>query len=150
MTLIRRPSPFADIVSFRDAMERLFDDRLFRPIWPSLGTAERQVVPALDLYATPEAVIATMALPGVKPEGVDIIIGDDLVTISGSFKEEKETTAAGYVHMELNRGAFSRSFAIPTTVKADEATASFKEGLLTLTLPKSKAVKPKRVKVEAV
>jgi HSP20 family protein len=150
MTLIRRPSPFADLVSFRDAMERLFDERMFRPIWPLAGDVERQVVPALDLYTTPEAVIAKMALPGIKPEDVDITIGDDLVTISGSFKEEKQTTEAGYLHKELSRGAFSRSFSIPMAIKTDEATAAFKEGVLTLTLPKSEAVKPKKVKIEAV
>jgi HSP20 family protein len=146
MTLIRRPSPLADLVSFRDAMERLFDDRLFRPLWPANG--ERQAAPALDLYTTPQAVIAKVALPGVKPEDVDVSIGDDLVTITGSFKEEKETTEAGYVHKELSHGSFSRSFSIPTAVKAEAATASFKDGLLTLTLPKAEEVKPKHVKVE--
>lgn len=150
MTLTRRPSPFADPVSFRDAMERLFDEGMFRPIWPLAGDVEHQVVPALDLYTTPEAVIAKMALPGVKPEDVDITIGDDLVTISGSFKEETETTNAGYVHKELSRGAFSRSFSIRMAIKTDEATAAFKEGLLTLTLPKSEAVKPKKVKIEPI
>ncbi len=148
MTLIRRPSPIADLVSFRDAMERWFDDRLFRPIWPLTGDAEHVVAPALDLYTTPEAVIANVALPGVKPEDVDVSIGDDMVTISGSYKEEKETTEAGYVHRELSHGTFSRSFSIPTAVKADLATAQFKDGLLTLTLPKSEEVKPKHVKVE--
>jgi HSP20 family protein len=149
MTLIRRPSPFADLVSFRDAMERLFDERMFRPLWPLAGDLERHVVPALDLYTTPEAVIARMALPGIKPEDVEITIGDDLVSISGSFKGEKETTEAGYVHKELSRGGFSRSFSIPTAIKTEEATAVFREGLLTLTLPRSEAVKPKKVKIEA-
>jgi HSP20 family protein len=148
MTLIRRPSPIADFVSFRDAMERWFDDRLFRPIWPLTGDGERVVAPALDLYTTPEAVIAKVALPGVKPGDVDVSIGDDMVTISGSYKEEKEKTEAGYVHRELSHGMFSRSFSIPTAIKADAATAQFKDGLLTLTLPKSEAVKPKHVKVE--
>jgi len=146
MTLIRRPSPFADLVSFRDAVDRLFDDRRFRPLW-DVGR-DQDIVPALDLYTTPEAVIAKMALPGVKPEDVDVSIGDDLVTITGSFKEEKESTEAGYVHKELSHGAFSRSFSIPTTVKAEAATAQFRDGLLTLTLPKTEEVKPKHVKVE--
>jgi Molecular chaperone (small heat shock protein) len=146
MTLIRRPSPFADLVSFRDAMDRLFDERLFRPLWAASG--EREAVPALDLYATSEAVIAKVALPGVKPEDVDVSVGDDLVTITGSFKEEKETPKGGYVHKELSRGSFSRSFSIPTAIKAEAATAQFNDGLLTLTLPKAEVVKPKHVKVE--
>jgi HSP20 family protein len=146
MTLIRRPSPLAELVSLRDAMERLFDDRFFRPLWTSNG--EREAVPALDLYTTPEAVIAKVALPGVKPEDVDVSIGDDMVTITGTFKKETETTEAGYVHKELSHGAFSRTFSIPTAIKAEAAKAAFKDGLLTLTLPKSEEVKPKHVKVE--
>jgi HSP20 family protein len=146
MTLIRRPSQFADLVSFRDAMDRLFDDRLFRPLWAASG--EREAAPALDLFMTPEAVIAKVALPGVKPEDVDVSIGDDLVTISGSFKEERETTEAGYVHKELSHGSFSRSISIPAAIDVEAATAQFKDGLLTLTLPKTEEVKPKHVKVE--
>jgi HSP20 family protein len=148
MTLIRRPSAIADLVSFRDAMEHWFDDRLFRPIWPSTGDVEHVALPALDLYTTPEAVIAKMALPGVKPEDVDVSVGDDVVTISGSYREEKATTEAGYVNRELSHGTFSRTFSIPTAIKADSATAQFKDGLLALTLPKSEEVKPKHVKIE--
>jgi HSP20 family protein len=146
MTLIRRPTPLVDLVSFRDAMERLFDDRYFRPLW--MGNGERQTAPALDLYTTPEAVIAKVALPGVKPEDVDVIVGDDLVTISGAFKEEKETSESGYVLRELSQGKFSRSFSLPTAIKEDAAKAEFKDGLLTLTLPKTEEVKPTHVKVQ--
>lgn len=146
MTLIRRPSPLVDLVSFRDAMERLFDDRVFRPMW--FGGSEPPAAPALDLYTTAEAVIAKVALPGVKQDDVDVSIADEIVTISGSFKEEKETTEAGYVQKELSRGSFSRSFTLPTAVNAEAATASFKDGLLTLTVPKTEEVKPKHVKVE--
>lgn len=146
MTLMRRPSPLADVVTLRDAMDRFFDERFLRPIWPLSG--EREAAPALDLYTTQEAVIAKVALPGVKPEDVDVEIADDMVTVRGSYQEEKETTEGGFIHKELSRGSFSRTFAVPTAVKADAATASFKDGLLTLTLPKTEEVKPKHVKVE--
>jgi HSP20 family protein len=146
MTLIRRPTPIVDLVSFRDVMDRLFDDRFFRPMW--IGDGERHAAPALDMYTTAEAVIAKVALPGVKPDDVDVTIGDDLVTISGAFKEEKETSEAGYVHKELSQGKFSRSFSPPTAIKADAAKAEFKNGLLTLTLPKTEEVKPTHVKVQ--
>ena len=146
MTLMHRPSPIADLVSMRDAMERLFDDRFFRPFW--VGEGVRETTPALDLYATPEAVIARVALPGVKPEAVDISITDELVTITGTFEEETEKAEAGYVHKELSRGSFSRSFTIPTAVDTEAAKATFKDGLLVLTLPKTEEVKPKHIKVE--
>jgi HSP20 family protein len=113
-----------------------------------MASGERQAAPALDLYTTPEAVIAKVALPGVKPEDVDVTVGDDVVTISGAFKEERETTDAGYVHKELSQGKFSRSFSLPTAIRADAAKAEFKDGLLTLTLPKTEEVKPTHVKVE--
>lgn len=145
MTLMRH-SPLADVVTVRDEMERLFGERFLRPLWPWDG--ERESAPALDLFTTQEAVIAKVALPGVKPEDVDVTIADDLVTVRGSYEEKKEATEAGYVQKELSRGSFSRTFAIPTTVKAEAAAASFKDGLLTLTLPKAEEVKPKHVKVD--
>jgi HSP20 family protein len=146
MTLMRRYSPLGDVVTLRDAMDRLFDERFLRPITRLDG--ERDASPALDVYTTQEAVIAKVALPGVRPEDVDVAIADDLVTVRGSFDEQTETTEAGYLHRELSRGAFSRSFALPIAVKAESTTATFKDGLLTLTLPKTEEVKPRHVKVE--
>ena len=145
MTLMRRYSPLGD-VTLRDAMDRLFDERFLRPIWRWDG--EREASPALDVYTTQEAVVARVALPGVRPEDVDVSIADDTVTIRGSFEEQKETTEAGYLHRELSRGTFSRSFALPTAVKAESAVATFKDGLLSLTMPKTEEVKPRHVKVE--
>jgi HSP20 family protein len=145
MTMIRRPQ-FGDFVSLRDAMDRLFDETMFRPL--RIGNGKHEAVPALDLYTTPEAVIAEIALPGVSPDAVDVTVADDLVTVTGSFKEEKETTEAGFVHRELSRGAFQRAFTLPAAVDAEAAKATFKEGILTLTLPKTEQVKPKHLKVE--
>jgi HSP20 family protein len=145
MTLIRRPSGFGDVLSLREAMERLFDDRFFRPLWTA--TLGREAEPALDLYTTPEAVIAKVALPGVKPDDVDIQVADDMVTIAGSFKEEKETTEAGYVCRELSRGSFHRTFPLPAAVRTDAATATFVDGMLTLTLPKTEQAKPTHIRV---
>jgi HSP20 family protein len=144
MTIIRRP-PIGEFVSLRDAFDRLFDETMFRPL--HVGNGKHQT-PALDLYTTPEAVIAEVALPGVDPAAVDVTIADDLVTITGSFKEEKETTEAGFVHKELSRGTFRRVFTLPAPVKPEAAKATFKEGILTLTLPKTEQVQPKHVKVE--
>jgi HSP20 family protein len=145
MTLVRRPTPFPEIVSLRDAMDRLSDERLFRPLW---FEGERELMPPLDLYTTPEAVVAKMALPGVKLEDITISVTDELVTVTGSFKEETETTELGYVHRELHRGDFRRAFVPPVAIKRDEAAATFKDGLLILTLPKKAEVQPFHPKVE--
>jgi len=126
------PAPFLE--GLRYAMQRLADGPL---------------APALDLYATREAIVAKVALPGPKPDDIDVTIDDGLVTITGSVEEE-DTTDAGYVHRELSHGSFRRSFWLPTAVKAEAAAASFTDGLLTLTIPKSDEVGPRHVKVEVV
>jgi HSP20 family protein len=129
MTGLALPAPFLE--GLRDAMERLADSPL---------------APALDLYATAEAIVAKVALPGVKRQDVDVSVVDRLVTISGSSDAEKQTK--GYVHKELRHGLFSRTFWLPTPVRAEAATASLTEGLLTLTLPNADHAALTQVKVE--
>jgi HSP20 family protein len=129
MTGLALPAPFLE--GLRDAMERLADGPL---------------APALDLYATPEAIVAKVALPGVRRQDVDISVVDRLVTISGSSGGEKQTK--GYVHKELRHGSFSRTFWLPTPARAEAATALLKDGLLTLTLPKADHVALTHVNVE--
>jgi HSP20 family protein len=148
MTMMRRPTALPEVVTLRDAMDRLFDDRFFRPSWTWPVEPEADIVPPFDLYTTPDAVIAKVALPGVQPEKVDISIADGVVTISGSFEETTETTEAGYVHKELRHGTFRRVFPLPAAVKTDQAKASFKDGMLVLTLPKTEELKPTHIKVE--
>jgi HSP20 family protein len=146
MTLVRRVTPFENLVSLRETMDRLFDETLFRPL--RFGDGKHGIYPLIDLYTTPDAVIAEIALPGLKLEEVDISMTEDLVTITGTFEEPKEAVERGYVYKEIVRGTFSRSFTIPTLVKFDEARATFKDGLLILTMPKAEVAKPKHVKVE--
>jgi HSP20 family protein len=127
------PLPAAFLNGLREALERLSDGPL---------------APALDLYSTHETIVAKVALPGVKPENVDVTVGEGLVTISGLVQEDKGTSESGYGHKELSHGSFSRSFWLPTAVEAEAATAFLKDGLLTLTLPKTKEVKQQRIKVD--
>jgi HSP20 family protein len=148
MTLTQRPTSLLDLVSMRESLDRLFDDRFFRPMW--LATSDRPIAPALDLYTTPDSVVARVALPGVKPEEVDVTIADDVITVAGTFKTEQETTEAGYVHKELSHGSFQRSFTVPVAIKAESAKAEFKDGLLILTLPKTEEVRPTHIKVTPV
>jgi len=130
MTGLALPSPFAR--AFRDAMERLADGPL---------------APALDLYSTNDEIVARVALPGVKRDDVDITVDDDLVTIRGSVTFENETPDGGYVHKELSHGLLNRSFWLAGVVNAQAARACLKDGLLTLTLPRTEVVVPAHVKV---
>ena len=146
MTLVRRVTPFENLVSLRETMDRLFDETLFRPL--RFGDGKHEIYPLIDLYTTPETVVAEVALPGLKPDQVDITMTEDLVTITGTFEEPKEKVEHGYIYKEIVRGTFSRSFTLPVQVKFEEAKATFKDGLLILTIPKAEVAKPKHLKVE--
>jgi HSP20 family protein len=139
--------PFSELVSLRDAMDRLFEDSYVRP---SLATSfgEGMGTP-VDMYQTDKDVVVKASLPGVKPEEVDISITGDVLNIEGEHKEEQEVKEKGYFRKELRYGTFSRSLQLPVAVKTDKADAVFENGVLTLTLPKAEEAKPKQIKVKA-
>lgn len=100
------------------------------------------------MYQTANDVVVKMALPGVKPEEVDISITGDTLTIKGEHKEEPEVSQEDYFYKERRFGAFSRSVTIPVSVQSDKAEATFEDGILTLVLPKAEEIKPKQIKVK--
>jgi HSP20 family protein len=130
-------------------MDRLFEDSFIRPsrLWPELGRGELPL--DIDMYQTANDVVVKAALPGVRPEEVDISITGDTLTIKGERKEEQEIRDDDYFYRERRHGAFSRSVPIPVSIKSDKAEAVFENGVLTLTLPKAEEVKPKQIKVKA-
>jgi len=102
----------------------------------------------VDMYQTADDVVVKAALPGIKPEEVDITITGDTLTIRGEQKEEQEVKEDDYFYKERRYGTFSRSVAMPVKVKSDKAEAVFENGVLTLTLPKAEEIKPKQIKVK--
>jgi HSP20 family protein len=143
-----RWEPWSDLVSLRDAMDRLFEESVVRPRagWLApLGDGTLTV----DMYETDEEVVVKTATPGVKPEDIDVSISGDVLTIRGETKAEKKVEKANYIRQERRYGAFSRSLTLPSTVVADKATAEFENGVLILTLPKAEEVKPKTIQVKA-
>jgi len=128
-------------------MDRLFEDSFVRPwrFWPDqLGRGELPI----DMYQTANEVVVKAALPGLKPEEVDISISGDTLTIKGEHKEEQEVKQEDYFYKERRYGSFSRSVTIPVQVKSDKAEAVFENGVLTLTLPKAEEIKPKQIKIK--
>ena len=143
---MQRWEPFKDMMTLRNAMDRLFDDSIVRP---SVLLSGQETALPLDVYQTANEVVVKASLPGYKPEEVDISITGDTLTIKGEHKEEKETKEEDYWLQERRYGSFSRSVTIPVEFKSDKAEANFEDGVLTLTLPKAEAVKPKQIKVKA-
>jgi HSP20 family protein len=145
MVNLVRWEPLREVMSLRQAMDRLFEDSFVGlPRLTLNGSGEFPI----DMYQEKDNLVVKAALPGVKPEELDITVADDILTIRGEHKEEQETKEDDYLYRERYYGAFSRSVAIPMKVKGDKAEASFEEGVLTLTLPKADGIKTRQVKVK--
>ena len=147
MANLIRWDPFRDMVTLREAMDRLLEDSVVRPrggLAPSEGLATL----ALDVFESVDDVTVKASLPGITPQEVDISITGDVLTIKGEKSEEKEEKQGNYHLRERRYGAFQRSVSLPAAVQADKADAIFENGVLTLTLPKVEEIKPKSIKIK--
>lgn len=145
---IMRWDPFRETVSLRHAVDRLFDDSFFRPLRLRERVDEGHYFP-VDIYHTPEAVVARAVLPGLKPEDVEITIDRNVLTIRGKSGGESEAKEESYLRREWHYGTFARAVALPEGLEGGKAEAVFEDGVLTLTIPKAEEIKPKVIKVQA-
>jgi HSP20 family protein len=128
----------------REAMERLFEGSIIGPQFISQGG-----FPPADLFMTQDNVVIEMAIPGAKPDDINVSVTGDSVTISGEIAHERHTGQGQQAYIEeLWRGKFQRTFTLPTRVDANKAAADVEHGVLTLTLPKSEATRPRRIQVK--
>jgi HSP20 family protein len=145
MSNLTRWEPVREMMTLREAMDRLFDDAFTRP----LGQSGVSAMPAIDLYQTDDEVVVKAALPGLKADDVQITITADVLTLRGEFKQDNDHKEATYHIREHRSGTFERSLMLPTDVQSDKARAEFVDGVLTISLPKAEAVKPKTITVKA-
>jgi len=148
MTNLVRWDPFHDLVSLREAMDRLFEESFVQPQGGWLAPVGMETL-AVDMYETDDAIVVRTVVPGVKPEDLDVSVTGDTLTIKGETKAEEEVKEENYIRRERRYGSFCRSLLVPIPVVADKAEAEFENGVLTLTLPKAEEVKPKAIKVKA-
>lgn len=137
--------PFRELMSMRRDLDRLFDETLFSP---SIGE-DGWSAPLVDLYQTDDEVVVKAAMPGVKPEDVDIQITGDQLHLHGEVQVEKKEENADYHLKEQRYRSFTRTLTLPAPVMADKADAKVVDGVLTLTLPKAEEARPKVIKVKA-
>ena len=147
--------PFLEL---RKATDRLFDDffKSFgwpmaerRSLWESTADIFGTNWPRVDMDETDEEIRITAELPGVDKDNIDISMTDDRITIRGEKKEHEEKKGRGYHKLERSYGSFQRSFYLPCEVVSDKVDASFKDGVLTVVLPKAEAAKPKQIAVKS-
>ena len=140
--------PFRELVSLREAMDRLFEESFVRPGVERLAPVGAGTV-AVDMYQTDDAIVVKSSIPGIKPEDIDISITGDTLTIKGETRAEEEIHEENYLRRERRYGAFCRTLTLPLPVVTAKAEAEFENGVLTLTLPKAEEVKPRTIKIKA-
>ena len=145
MSNLIRWEPAREMMTLRDAMDRLFDDAFTRPLRLNDGNWS---MPAVDLYQTDNEVVVKAAIPGVKTDDMRINVTGEVLTIKGEVKEKEEVKEKAYHLREQRWGMFERTLALPTDVIADKAKAEFENGILTITLPKAEEVRPKTISIK--
>lgn len=144
---IERWDPFQEAVSLREAMNSLMQESFVRP-----GVASAQggfsALP-LDICETENDFVIRASLPGVKPDDVNITVQGDTLTIRGESKAEEDKKGEHWHFRERRYGGFQRSVSLTAPVDSDKAQAHYEDGVLTLTLPKSEAAKPKQIRIGA-
>jgi HSP20 family protein len=137
---------FDNIEDFQREMNRLFDLKLHRPLMP--GNGAKLWAPAVDIIDEKDQIRVKADLPGMKREDIEVNLENDILTVRGEKKEEKEVKEKDVVRCERYYGSFHRAFSLPTSVDASKVNAVYKDGVLEITLPKKEGAKPKQIKVD--
>ena len=144
MSNLTRWEPVREMMTLREAMDRLFDDAFTRP----LSVSGVSATPAIDMYQTDDEVVVKATLPGLTADDIDITVTGETLTLRGEYKQETEEKQATYHIREQRSGSFERSLMLPTDVKADKASANFENGILTIAMPIAEEVKPRSITIK--
>jgi HSP20 family protein len=146
---LARWTPYRDMLSVRDEMNRLFNEAFGRAGNDDSAWFSGAWAPPVDIYETDEALVMKAELPGFSKDDINIELKDHTLIIKGERKREDEVKEGSYHRTERAYGAFQRSFMLPTTVDQEKVRAAYKDGVLELRLPKVQAAQPKRIAVSA-
>jgi HSP20 family protein len=135
-------SPLGIREEMEEWMSKVLGER--EEIWP-FG----RISPSLDLAETDHAIEARLDLPGVDPKDIDIQINANMLTVSGQRKEEKEEKGKTFHRVERRSGSFSRCVSLPCAVKEENVEAKYRDGVLTITMPKTEEAKSHKIPVKA-
>jgi len=147
MTTITRYDPTREFLTLREAMNRLFEDSFVGSANATRSNGETELRLPIEAYETDHALVVRAPVPGLKPEQVEITLEGDTLTIRGEYPRPPENV--NYLFAERRWGRFSRTLQLNLPVEADKVEAEFENGLLTLTLPKAEAIRPKVIPVKA-
>ncbi len=137
-------STFRGLATLQEQLNRAFED------FSGRGNNESALTtwaPPVDIYETEHELVVKADLPDIDPAGLDIRVENNVLTIRGERKFEKHVSEDHYLRVERAYGAFSRSFALASTVDTEAIQANYQDGVLTLTIPKREEAKPKQIRV---
>ncbi len=144
MTTITRLQPFRGFSTLQDQVNRIFNQTVQNQGEESALTAW---APSVDIFETPNELVVKADLPDVDEKDIDVRVENNLLTIRGERKFDKSVSEDNYLRIERTYGTFSRSFSLPNTVNPESIRAEYKNGVLTVSLPKREESKPRQVKV---
>jgi HSP20 family protein len=138
---IIRWDPFREMTQAQSQFSKLVDQ-----VW---GGRQESWLPAIDVFDAKEAVVLKAELPGMDPDDIQIEVEDNVLTLKGERRFEEEVDEERYYRVERRYGSFQRSLALPQGMQAAAISASYEDGVLTITVPKVEEEKPKRIEVKA-
>ena len=138
---IIRWDPFREMTQAQSQFSKLVDQ-----VW---GGRQESWLPAIDVFDAKEAVVLKAELPGMDPADIQIEVEDNVLTLKGERRFEEEVDEERYYRVERRYGSFQRSLALPQGMQAAAISASYEDGVLTITVPKVEEEKPKRIEIKA-
>ncbi len=138
--------PFRELGTLRREMDNLWNQFFGETSMPSVFSQEW--APMVDVSETKDNVVVKAEIPGMEAKDMDVSVSGDVLTIKGQKKTEEEKKDEHYHYRERYSGSFQRSFRLPVAVKTEKADAAFKDGVLTITIPKAEEAKKKEIKIK--
>lgn len=147
MNYLTTRRPMRNLFSLHNEMGRIFGD-LFTPHEDTTNMEDTSWVPTVDISETENGYEIRAELPGVSEDDVNVSVTDNVLTVKGEKRQEEETEGKNYHRVERRYGSFQRSFSLPRHIETDAIKAKFKEGVLTLGIPKAEVAKPTEIPIK--
>jgi HSP20 family protein len=145
---VSRWEPSQGLTDIQHEVNRLFDNFFGRPA--TVATSERMWMPLVDMWETKDDLLVAFEVPGIREKEISVAITGDVLTVKGERKWDKELKDESYHRLERVYGKFERAIPLPVDIQADRVTASYRDGVLEIKLPKAEAIKPKEIKIDVL
>jgi len=142
-----RWNPTGSFLTTRDPFARMLDTVFGEGLYPSEDVSNRTWMPSVNIRETEQAFFVEAELPGLTKKDIDITLENNILKLSGERRFEKDTKEESYHRVERSYGSFLRTFSLPSQVNAESVKASFKDGVLTIEVPKAEEAKPRKIAI---